>query len=165
MAKRTETSKRNWGKIHNEGMGGFLNPPTHPEHKYSVKSVYGYTFSMSLSSAVECEWLNDETKAAAKRILKSWQKPDLESEIIQDWIHHVLGYFKNCYSRGNYSEEKGFYYGRNVNTDLMICDYANPILEQNRHLGVMHIREFYPEYTPCENDFENAYWGKKEIAI
>jgi hypothetical protein len=29
------------------------------------------------------------------------------------------------------------------------------------HLGVHHIREFYPEFVPSTEDFEKAYWGER----
>jgi len=142
------------GRIVNSGMGGFLNPPEHPEHFYSVKQFgpdyFGGAFSMSLSSAVECDWLLDSVKAKAKAVLDQWIKPELESEAVQDWICRCLGYFKNCYSKDGV--------GRNVNTDLIV---SKEPLDVNRHLGVMHIRKFYPEYIPSEKDFEGAYWGAK----
>ncbi len=79
------------------GMGGFLNPPTHPAHTISVRSVKRDDFCMGLASAVECEYLDDNTKAQAAKILADWQKPAIESPEVQSWVLEVLNYFNHCY--------------------------------------------------------------------
>src|SRR5690349_1630197 len=83
------------GSIVKEGMGGFLNPPGHPEH---TMSVVGYRFSESLSAAVNDENLDPALRAEAKQILDDWEanKPPID----RDWVHSVLGYFRGCY-QGN----------------------------------------------------------------
>ena len=153
MQKITEQKER--GIITHSGMGGFLNPPTHPEHSYHVE--FGLTRkkenkgSCSLSSAVENEWLNDDIRNKAKDLLNNWQAPDINSEDVKKWIFEVLGYFNNCYSKDGIT--------RNVNDGLEVIK-GNPFkVGIDKHLGVMLIREFYPEYQPTENDFINAKWG------
>lgn len=151
---KTTIDKSNICIITNSGMGGFLNPPTHPEHTLSVKSVYGDKFSMSLSSAIESEWLNDECRNKAKEILSSQQAPDINSQEVKEWIHEVLGYFNHCYSKDGKN--------RNVSTHLEIIKddpFEAKIID--RHLGVMLIREYYPNYVPTVEDFNKAHWGKQ----
>ena len=153
-------NKRNYGKVVHEGMGGFLNPSTHPEHEWSVRSTYGDTFSMSLSKAAESSWLEGaegrNPKIRAKTLLKNWKAPDINSPEIQDWIHQVLGYFKNCYSGqdkdGNISWNAG---------DLRIMKDADPVLNQDIHAGVHLIRKYYPDFKATKEDFDNGYWGSK----
>ena len=63
------------GRIIRKGMGGFLNPPTHPEHDWCVETDLRRRpekrGSMRLSSAADCEWLDPTTRAAAKQLLSS----------------------------------------------------------------------------------------------
>jgi len=154
------------GKIVNSGMGGFLNPPTHPEHRLSVQSKKKNSFSMSLSAAIDCRYLDDATKQEAKDILDNWKKLPLNDITVQDWIHHVLGYFKNCFSPDGVD--------RNANNCLIWIEkdaknygskWCNFERNYNNHLGVMLIRKYYPEYEINENDFENAYWGKRKDVV
>lgn len=154
--KRNRTLKSNWGKIVNSGAGGFLNPPTHPEHDWSVRSVYDDTFSMALSSAAESDWLDDECRSAARIKLKSWKPLPLDDASVKDWIHQILGYFAGCYvgqdRDGNPSWNA---------SDLRILKDTDPILNANIHAGVYLIRKYYPDFAPSADDFAKAYWGKK----
>lgn len=92
------------GKIVKHGMGGFLCPPGHPMHEYSVETDLRRRpenrTSMSLEYAVESPMLDAATKAAAKALLAYWEgsKRPLKSAAVRDWIHQVLGYFKGCYN-------------------------------------------------------------------
>lgn len=151
------TIDTNCGKIASGGCGGFLNPPTHPEHNRSVRNLYGGErnyFLMSLSSAVTCEWLDKAAKAQAKAILDAWIAPPIDSAEIQDWIYHTLGYFKNCYTRDkanrNVNNKETFYISKDENAPL------------DHHLGVLHIQQYYPDYEPLDVHFNNAYWGTKK---
>ena len=147
------TPRSNYGKIVHEGMGSFLEPPTHPSHYYRVKSSYGDTFAMSLEAAAESDWLNYKTRKKAKEILDSWKPLPLNDPRTQDWIHQVLGYFKDCYQGKNGSW--------NV-SDLEINPNIDPIKNQDRHAGVHFIRKYYPHYRLTKKDLEEAYWGKKK---
>ncbi|MDR2571812.1 MAG: hypothetical protein LBD23_16160 [Oscillospiraceae bacterium] len=140
-------------KIKNNGVGGFLNPPTHPEHTMSVGDKNNH---LSLSGAIQYEWVPKNIKEQAQKILDDWKKPALDSPEIVDWRRHVLGYFRNCYSKDGID--------RNVNNkeNMFIFNSKDkPNLPIDHHLGVMFIREFYPEYKPNNADFAGAYWGKK----
>ena len=140
--------------IKSGGQGGFLNPPTHPEHNWHVSSVKRDDFSIALSSAVKAEYIVDNVRQRAKEMLDEWEqnKPALDSDIVQDWIHQVLGYFRNCYSKDGID--------RKVNECLI--NKGNPFnIGIMRHLGVLYILQYYPEYEPKGIDFMNAYWGKK----
>lgn len=140
------------GKVVNNGMGGFLNPPTHPEHDWSVESVKYDDFSMSLSCAVDCEYLDPETKAKARRLLKSWKRLPLKDEKIQDWVYNIMGYFKTCYQGKDGSWNAG---------ELQIDSKRDPIKSQNTHAGVHFIRKFYPRFKLKQSHLDNAYWGTK----
>jgi len=151
--------RSNYGKIdRRSGMGGFLNPPTHPSHAMSVHSSYGDIFSMSLESAAECEWLNPSTRYAARGILKAWKRPAIESPEVQDWIKQVLGYFRNCY-RGEGPEPECW----NA-SNLRIIKNGEPLPLIGEHAGVHLIRKYYPEFTPAAEHLSGAYWGQKPAA-
>ncbi len=138
------------GRIIREGMGGFLNPPTHPEHTFCVE-VYlrrrpENRGSMSLSAALKCDWLNDFAKERVRAILDSWQPPELESPAIQDWIRNVLGYFRGCYKG---QEGVGEWHVQNMRMD----QDADPMLNIDLHAGVNLIRKYYPAFTPEAKHF------------
>ena len=137
------------GRLTRQGMGGFLNPPFHPEHTMSVQ---GRDFSMSLSAAASCMELCKNVRDRARDILEKYVPPPLQSPTIQDWIHQVLGYFRNCYSPDGVD--------RNCSHCIITqSDNAErpPI---DHHLGVMLVRQFYPHFTPNDVHFNMAYWGK-----
>jgi len=149
------------GHIIREGMGGFLNPPTHPEYTWSVETDLRRRpenrDQMSLQSAVDCEWLDPATRTVAKRLLSSWHRPPLES--VHDWVLQVLGYFHDCYADPMYSNtEEGWHADK-----LLIDPTRGPLFYPDCHAGVHHIRKYYPEYVPTADDFANAYWGSKQV--
>jgi hypothetical protein len=149
------------GKIVREGMGGFLNPPGHPEHFYSVQTDLRRRpenrGSMSLSAAAECEWLDDFTRQQAKNKLESWEAKPLTDPEVKEWVYQVLGYFKRCYRNPDHSEPQCWYADKVVITDHP----RDRGLGINDHAGVHLIRRYYPDYEPCEEDFYQAHWGKK----
>lgn len=154
-----KTPRSNYGRIENSGCGGFLCPPDHPEHDYSVVSSYGNPFSMSLSYASESDWLNSKTKQAARGMLKTWENSKLSifDPEVQNWIHNVLGYFHDCYlpvdAVGNIISENA--------SELIIDKDRDPMAIPSLHAGVNLIRKYYPNYTPRNIDFILAYWGKR----
>lgn len=152
--------KKEKGRIVLSGMGGFLNPPTHPEHTRSVETDLRRRpenrGSMSLSCAVDCKYLDDATRAAARTVLNSWQRPALDSAEVQDWIRQVLGYFRGCYRNPEKPES-----GQWDASDAIIDSKRDPLANANDHCGVHLIRKYYPEFTPTAEHFSGAYWGKK----
>lgn len=146
-------------RVINSGMGGFLNPPGHPEHTKSVETDLlrrpENRGSMSLSIAADCEYIDSITQQRAKVILHEWSlhRARLASEEIQDWIKQVLGYFRGCY-KGDGSNP--------WNADqLRIAQDTDPLLNADIHAGVHLIRRYYPEYVPTQEQFDGAYWGTK----
>jgi hypothetical protein len=152
---RTGVPKHSWGKLVHQGAGGFLNPPGHPEHEWSVQSVYGDTSSMSLSSAAEHSG-DPKAKAAARAKLAGWKPLPLGDPQVQDWIHQVLGYYKGMYV----GMDKGMQQSWAV-SDLRNMPDADPVLNQDIHAGVHRIRAYYPGFKPTQYDFQVAYWGRK----
>lgn len=146
-------------RITQGGIGGFLNPPGHPEHTMSVETDLQRKpenrGSMSLSYAADCEYIDDATKRAATAILHKWSlhRARLTSEEVQDWIKQVLGYFRGCYKGDG---------PKPWNADqLRITKDADPLLNADIHAGVHLIRKFYPEYVPTQAHLDGAYWGTK----
>lgn len=142
--------KSAWGKIVSGSMGSFLEPPTHPNHHYEVRSVYGDTFGIALSEASKTDWLDEQTRALAKIIMNNWTPPPIDAVLVVDWIHQVLGYFKNCYKGESWKA-----------SNLVIDSLCDPLSNQNTHAGVNRIRQYYPQYKLTETDLKQAYWGKR----
>lgn len=137
--KRT-VPKSCWGKIVKGSMGSFLEPPTHPTHLYSVKSVFGNTFYMSIESAADDKenWLDERTRAEAKKIMSEWKPLPIENKDVQEWINKVLKYFKHCYQGKNGEWEAG--------SLIIDTDDSNLIKNQDKHAGVHLIRKYYPNF-------------------
>lgn len=139
---------------HASGCGGFLNPPTHPEHAKSVVTDLNrhphHRGVCSLSYATSAEWIAPAVRAQAARILAEWQPPALTSPEVVAWIRKVLGYFCSCYIRP--------YGGQNA-SDLLAAPRLDPLANAHTHAGVAFIRQFYPAYVPTRDDFNQARWG------
>ena len=150
----TETKER--GRIIREGMGGFLTPPGYPERAYSVE--YDLTLrkenrgTMSLSYAVECDWLDDATRAEAQRILDAWQAPDISSREVQMWIKQCWSHWRNCYKLDG--ERELFVMQSQPFSDLPTVQGRglHMIIGISQHQAVVNIRRYYPEYVPSVRD-------------
>lgn len=63
------------------GMGGYLNPPNHPEHTHHVETDTNRKpdnrGSASLCYALEDEWISDQTKKEIKALLDNWEATKL----------------------------------------------------------------------------------------
>jgi len=151
-----DTQKKEKGRLVNRGMGGFLNPPGHPEHNWSVEFDLRRRpenrGSMSLSAAVECEWLDPVARGEARRMLLEWEF--VPGPKATAWIRQVLGYFKGCYKNDKLPEPECW----NA-SHLFISQDLDPMIQGNDHAGVHLIRRYYPEYVPTKEDFDNAKWG------
>ena len=139
------------------GAGGFLNSPTHPEHDYHVATTSAF---MSLSSALEyTDYPRPEIKAKARRLLDAWSPLPIDTEDVQDWIHHVLGYYRGCYRRSSPGPDEW-----NV-SNLQMDPKVNPMLAVQWHAGVNLIRKYYPDFEPTQQHFDWAYWGTKPTKL
>ena len=141
------------------GMGGFLNPPGHPEHTSSVETDLRRhpenRGAMSLSYAAECDYIDPAVRAEAKRKLAEWpgSKLPIDSVEVQAWIRQVLGYFKGCYRNPNRSGVQQW------NASELIIDNRDPLANADDHAGVRMIRHYYSEFTPTAEHFAQARWG------
>lgn len=160
------STRKTYGEkiVTNSGMGGFLNPPGHPEHSMSVQTGRSDNPNgiYSLSSAINSEWLSPGLRGRCSGILKRWEanKLPLEHEDVQEWICHVLGYFKGCYK----GQTKDGAESWNA-SDLKIDSECDPMTRADDHAGVHLIRKYYPEYQPRIEHFEHAYWGSKSETV
>ena len=147
------------GRIVAEGMGGFLSPPTHPAHSFGVETDLRRKpenrGGMSLEHAAKCTYLNEKVRGRALQHLNQWKASDIDSPEIQDWVHQILGYFRNCY-KGPQGDETAWHA-----TNLRMNPDTTPNLNVDLHAGVHHIRKFYPGFTPTIENWANAYWGKR----
>ncbi len=152
------------GRIDNSGMGGFLNPPTHPEYDYCVR--YGTDGSMSLSAGAESDELDEATRMEAKKLLSDWVPPPMDDPEVVKWVHQVLGYFKGCWRNPNVPEPECWHADKLLANRLEtwtidpIANITLTLLDNvDDHAGVHLIRKWYPEFMPTEEDFVQAKWG------
>jgi hypothetical protein len=167
------------GYIVRSGCGGFLNPPGHPSHTFSVyegprrdpRSI------MSLESTIGAEWLSEKVRAEAKALLDGWAAEEtaltpeeqtetlmqrgyfrltLSAPAVQEWILQVLGYFRGCYRNPNVDGLRQW-----AVSDLIINRDRNPLEYLDEHAGVRLIRQYYPGFAPTAEHFGGAYWGTK----
>lgn len=125
-------------RILNSGMGGFLNPPGHAEHNWSIGDGNG---SASLTYALTQPWVSDELKRAIRALLLT--NP---GTFTPEWEANCYAYFRNCYSPDGVQ--------RNV-SGLM----SNGPPEY--HAAYLHIKKFFPVYAPNLELIANPpKWGK-----
>lgn len=146
------------GQLRKSGMGGFLNPPGHPEHEWSVEIDLRRRpenrGSMSLTAATESEWLTPATRAAARRKLAEWQPLPLTDPAVRKWVASVMNYFRGCFKNTSLSEEEAW------NASKLVIDRTRPV--DDEHAGVRLIRKYYPDFklTDVVVD-ETAPWGRE----
>jgi len=161
------TAKKEKGKIVRHGMGGVLCPPGHPMHDWSVQTDLRRREEnrggMCLESAVNCDWLDAATRAAARTLLATWEanKRPLDDPEVEEWILQVLGYFRGCYCRGDGAQEEDWHAANLVIAGTGRGKEPGRTLTPDQHAGVHCIRRYYPDYTPTEAHFAGAYWGSK----
>jgi hypothetical protein len=148
-------------RIARNGQDSFLDPPEYPTHEYHVQTDLRRRpenrGSMALTYAVEeAPWLDPETKSEAKALIDKWKtrRPALNSQKVQDWIHQVLGYFKNGYRNPSAGAQQW-------HASKLIFDERDPVQNADDHAGVHLIQKFYPDFSPTQQDFAHAYWGKR----
>lgn len=138
------------------GAGCFLDPPNYPTHSAHVQTDRNRRKEnrgmVSLTHAVDCEWISADTRGRAAGMIKRWyaNPPAIDSEPVRRWIYQVLGYFRSCYIGPSGS--------RNA-SDLVVDSERDPMANPGDHAGVALIRDFYPDFTPTAADFDNARWG------
>lgn len=144
----------------NKGAGSFLEPPFSKTHQFGIVAGYDHGNGYQEYASIEYYLNNENVPNSAKRQIKSIigkeEKPPIDDPAIQEWILHVLGYFKSCYvgqdKQGNFSWNA---------SDLVIEKNSDPVLNANNHAGVHFIRKYYPDFMPTQEHFDKAYWGQK----
>lgn len=119
-------NKLTW-RVDNKGMGGFLAPIGHATHSYSIYHDRCY---MSLGAAVNDEWLPEDAKNVARKLLA--ENPGI---LTDEWVKQVYAYFHHCYSPD----------GTDHNYSNCIVDQTNNQPAEN-HLAYLHIRQYFPNY-------------------
>ncbi len=139
-----------------EGMGGFVNPPGHAEHSYSVRefNVHGsrreYS-SMSLAYAAgdETPWVPEHIKERCRRLLQKHP-----GEYIEEWERTVYSYFKTCYQ-----DVERLEYGKPGTLIYPVPYYKlKPLLKQEGGETPKYTRE----YLDAENG-PRRKWNEEEI--
>lgn len=136
----------------NEGAGGFLRPPGHAMHNWSIQGFRGGHNCETMSLEYAANLADDKygaVRGAARGILK--REP---GSITEEWIEQVYTHFAHCYSRD----------GNNRRADACAV-YGNfwgnaeqESLENARHhLGYLYIREHFDALHEPRIDLMGAY--------
>lgn len=131
--------------------GCFLDPPGYPTYTYSVETDLNrhrdHRGWMALTSAASEGWVHTTVRLQAMQLITHWHlhRPHLHSAPVQNWIHRVLGYFRNCYDPEATKQ-----------ASLYTIDHRDPMKYADIHAGVRFIRRFYPEFVPTPHHFTNA---------
>lgn len=115
------------------GSGGFMSPPGHWNHRYTLWHGWSYKHADFIGSID----YDDEPlpEAIAARIAHIKASATLVCS--EPWQRHVYLYFQHMYAR-----ESG-----NRVASMAITDHANA-LPPERHLGFLMVREFFPDHEP-----------------
>jgi hypothetical protein len=128
------------------GSGGFLCPPGHPNHEYTLygwssqakasrSGLDGAALIGSIESAASDSECPGSVKDQAARILAN--APLACSEA---WIRNVYGYFRNSYAPADRD--------RNVSRSVRNGPHG-------LHLGYLKVRDYFPDHAPRADLIEN----------
>ena len=101
-----------------EGMGGFLCPPEHAAHKFSIREDRGGHEVGGYSLECNESWLPAAVKHTMAQTLKAHP-----GKVTEEWICDVYRHFRHCYSR----------------------DGVN---DPTHHLGFLFVKKYDPSHTP-----------------
>jgi hypothetical protein len=120
------------------GTGGFLAPPGHPSHFYSVEGYYGGRIKPvsgpDLIAGLDYLLANEygdvpaDVKAQAQRIMDAAVLTCSEM-----WVRSVYGHFRNSYSPDG--------------TDRNVSDAVRSG-PADHHLGYLMVRSYFPDHSP-----------------
>jgi hypothetical protein len=129
----------------NAGAGSFLEHPGHHSHRIGlvagVDRGNGYQEYGSVSHYLENA--PQEAKQQIKEIADQYTTVPAKKEF-DAWVTQVLKYFNTCYSPDG------------VDRNITRCKFekGDPFtIGVDRHLGVMHIRESFPDFKPTKEMF------------
>ena len=152
-------------KMGDGGMGGFLNPPGHPEHTMRVHELcpgwkkYGPDMS-SLSSYAE-NGTDESCRDRCRDILAAYVGPATDSPEFQAWARQVMGYFRNCWRQPECVRKfRGISDAKQWNCDMLYMGAPLKLHTIDDHAGVNFILKYYPGWVPAPEDFKLAKWGK-----
>lgn len=100
-----------------DGMGGFLEPPGHPDHYCHL--AYGKDSGASISSVIEDEdgeyadHLAPDVLKQVQELYAQWErtKPPIDHPRTLAWMQHAYAHFAHCY-KDDKAEAEPFEYGR-----------------------------------------------------
>lgn len=121
------------------GMGGFLCPPGHWNHEYTLTGYDGGRLKRDPDSLCGIEYALTDEAGASDAIKARVRKIIADATLVDSdmWERSVYGYFRNSYSPED----------MNRNVSRAIIDPANTITP-DRHLAVLCIREYFPDHKP-----------------
>jgi hypothetical protein len=135
--------------------GCFLDPPKWPTYSYHVEGrracVREADEFLSLTYALELPYAGSDIKMSVLALLDKAQRelPPLSDPSIVEWAAGVENYFRHCYSKDG------------IDRSVSNCVIRKRGL-RSHSLAVLHIREWYPNYTitkAIKDAMPTAGWG------
>jgi hypothetical protein len=156
-----------------QGSGGFLCPPGHPNHLYTVEGYYGgrvkpvngpdLIAGLGYLIADEYHDVPPELRARARKIMR-----DAELTCSEAWVRYVYGYFRNSYSPDGVNRNVsdaisssrlhcacGREFWREAELERHLdgtgpshYKVTVPLPPAGHHLGYLCVREYFPEHEP-----------------
>lgn len=116
-----------------QGSGGFLCPPGHWNHRYTLWHGWSYEHADFIGGI---DYRDEKLPGViAAKIAKI--KSDAVLVCSEAWLRHTYGYF-----RRSYAPESG---SRRVSDAIFDATYMSPA---ERHLGYLTVKEFFPDHEP-----------------
>jgi hypothetical protein len=121
------------------GSGGFLCPPGHWNHEYTLNGYYSGRRKANPDSISGIEYALEDESGASESV-KDRVRRIMDAATLTDsdmWERSVYGYFRSSYAPEDMD--------RNVSRS--ITDVSHSIAPE-RHLAVLCIREYFPDHEP-----------------
>lgn len=119
------------------GTGGFLCPPGHPSHRYSIVEKSSDRWNAyvcgTYSLDSDCEWIPDGIRRRATQMLT-------EAKLVESpmWVANVYGYFRSMWSPD----------GRMwADTRELVLGKPDGEYPDEWHAGCVFVRKYFPDHA------------------
>lgn len=134
------------------GAGGFLCPPGHPAHEYSLEGYWNGKRKANADMYGSIEYVFDP-QSGASDVVRDRVRKIMDSATLvcsENWVRMVYGYFRNCYATED---------GDRSASDCIIPKKGDAPLPDERHLGYLTVREYFPDHEPRHDLIEDPDKG------
>lgn len=138
------------------GMGGFLAPPGHPTHDWSVEDGPGRDTQRGPSLIASLDYAVQNEHGEVPRHLQEHARKLFADAVLvrsEAWERQVYGYFRGCYSPDGVNRKVA---------DAVIFPKgtaAELLPPPEHHLAYLLVRTYFPDATPRLDLIENSEGG------